>query len=59
MKPIIPYLISTLIVYFFFVFITWQYNPSQWVMETRVIFILICILTLLITEVTQSIDKIN
>jgi len=59
MKKITPFIIATLIVYFCFAFITWHYNPSQWVMETRVLFIFICSVTLLLIEVKQDINKIN
>ena len=50
MKQILPYLISTLIVYFCFAFTLWQFNPSQWEQSTRALFIYFWIISLIITD---------
>lgn len=59
MKPILPYLISTFIVYFCFAFTLWQCNPSQWEESTRGMFIYCWIVTLVIVGLFTNIKKIN
>jgi len=59
MKQILPYLISTLIVYFCFAFTLWQCNPSEWVEITRGMFIYCWIVALVIVNLFSNIKKIN
>ena len=59
MKPILPYLISTLIVYFCFAFILWKCNPSQWEQSARAMFIYCWLAVSVITGLFTNIKKIN
>jgi hypothetical protein len=35
MKKTIPYITVTLLLYFTFSFVKWQFNPSVWTQDTR------------------------
>lgn len=35
MKKLTPYITVTLLIYFIFSFVKWQFNPSMWTQDTR------------------------
>jgi hypothetical protein len=49
MKKLIPYLVVTSIVYLICSFVPWQFNPSMWSKDARVMFVIIWVGCMVIT----------
>ena len=57
MKKLTPYITLTLIIYFIFSFIKWQFNPSMWTQDTRAMLVLIWVGCMCIVPLFQKMMK--
>lgn len=54
MKKLTPYLVVTAIVYLICSFVPWQFDPSMWSRDARVMFVLIWIGCMIITPMVMA-----